>query len=142
MPAYRIRITAVDGRYRIETECLTDAWRDVVLQRVRFVRLQATLAASRLDVILAPTWPTGAAAVLGVSLTPAASSGVRCVRPRRILGADCRRYGRAIVADLRVVVRVCRHATAWCLFSATLADTIIVARILRYAFLAPYSGRL
>ena len=115
---------------------LTEPWRDVVLQRVPSVRLQATLAASRLDVILAPTWPTGAAAVLGVSVTPAASSGVRCLRSRRIPAADCRRYGRAIVADLRVVARVCRPATAWCLFSATLADTMIVARSLRYAFLA------
>src|SRR4029077_17192334 len=37
VPAYQIRNTAVDGRYRIEKEVLTDPWRDVVLQRVRFV---------------------------------------------------------------------------------------------------------
>lgn len=42
--AYRIRNTAVDGRYRIEKEVLTDPWRDVVLQRVRFVPLRGTLA--------------------------------------------------------------------------------------------------
>ena len=41
IPAYRILNTAVDGRYRIEKEVLTDPWRDVVLQRVRFVPLRA-----------------------------------------------------------------------------------------------------
>jgi glucoamylase len=54
VPAYRIRNTAVDGRYRIEKEVLTDPWRDVVLQRVRFVPLQGTLADFRLYVLLAP----------------------------------------------------------------------------------------
>ena len=44
----------VDGRYRIEKEVLTDPWRDVVLQRVRFVPLQGTLADFRLYVLLAP----------------------------------------------------------------------------------------
>src|SRR5712692_8145428 len=54
VPAYQIRNTAVDGRYRIEKEVLTDPWRDVVLQRVRFVPLRGTLADFRLYVILAP----------------------------------------------------------------------------------------
>jgi len=54
IPAYRIRNTAVDGRYRIEKEVLTDPWRDVVLQRVRFVPLQGTLADFRLYALLAP----------------------------------------------------------------------------------------
>ena len=54
VPAYRIRNTAVDGRYRIEKEVLTDPWRDVVLQRVRFVPLQGTLADFRLYALLAP----------------------------------------------------------------------------------------
>ena len=54
VPAYRIRNTAVDGRYRIEKEMSTDPWRDVVLQRVRFVPLQGTLADFRLYVVLAP----------------------------------------------------------------------------------------
>ena len=53
-PAYLIRNTDVDGRYRIEKEVLTDPWRDVVLQRVRFVPLQGTLADFRLYVLLAP----------------------------------------------------------------------------------------
>jgi len=32
VPAYRMLNTALDGRYRIEKEVLTDPWRDVVLQ--------------------------------------------------------------------------------------------------------------
>jgi glucoamylase len=54
VPAYWIRNTAGDGRYRIEKEVLTDPWRDVVLQRVRFVPLQGSLADFRLYVLLAP----------------------------------------------------------------------------------------
>jgi len=54
VPAYRIHNTAVDGRYRIEKEVWTDPWRDVVLQRVRFVPLQGRLADFRLYVLLAP----------------------------------------------------------------------------------------
>jgi glucoamylase len=54
VPAYQIRNTAVDGRYRIEKEVLTDPWRDVVLQRVHFVPLRGTLADFRLYVLLAP----------------------------------------------------------------------------------------
>jgi glucoamylase len=54
IPAYRIHNTAADGRYRIEKEILTDPWRDVVLQRVRFVPLQGKLADFRLYVLLAP----------------------------------------------------------------------------------------
>ena len=54
VPAYLIRNTDVDGRYRIEKEVLTDPWRDVVLQRVRFVPLHGTLADFRLFALLAP----------------------------------------------------------------------------------------
>ena len=54
IPAYRVHNTAADGRYRIEKEILTDPWRDVVLQRVRFVPLQGTLADFHLYVLLAP----------------------------------------------------------------------------------------
>jgi glucoamylase len=54
IPAYRLHNTAADGRYRIEKEILTDPWRDVVLQRVRCVPLQGTLADLRLYVLLAP----------------------------------------------------------------------------------------
>src|SRR5690242_17485455 len=34
IPAYRVRNTAIDGRYQIEKAVLTDPWRDVVLQRI------------------------------------------------------------------------------------------------------------
>ena len=54
VPAYLVRNTAVDGRYRIEKEILTDPWRDVVLQRVRFVPLCGTLTDFRVYVLLAP----------------------------------------------------------------------------------------
>ena len=54
IPAYRIHNTSTDGRYRIEKEILTDPWRDVVLQRVRFVPLHGTLADFNLYVLLAP----------------------------------------------------------------------------------------
>jgi glucoamylase len=54
VPAYLVRNTAIDGRYRIEKEVLTDPWRDVVLQRVRFVPLRGTMADFRLHVLLAP----------------------------------------------------------------------------------------
>jgi glucoamylase len=54
IPAYRVRNTAADGRYRIEKEILTDPWRDVVLQRIRFVPLEGSLADFRLHVLLAP----------------------------------------------------------------------------------------
>jgi glucoamylase len=54
IPAYRVINTADDGRYRIEKDILTDPWRDVVLQRIRFVPLQGTLDDFRLFVLLAP----------------------------------------------------------------------------------------
>ena len=54
IPAYRVRNSAVDWRYRIEKEVLTDPWRDVVLQRIRFTPLQGGPANLRLFVLLAP----------------------------------------------------------------------------------------
>ena len=54
VPCYRVRNTASDGRYRIEKEILTDPWRDVVLQRIRFVPLKGTLSDFRLFALLAP----------------------------------------------------------------------------------------
>jgi glucoamylase len=54
-PACRIRNTARDGRYRIERRrCFAEPWRDVVLQRVRFVPLDGTRGDFRLYVLLAP----------------------------------------------------------------------------------------
>ena len=54
VPSYRICNTARDGRYRIEKEVLTDPWRDVVLQRIRFVPVTGKMADFRLFVLLAP----------------------------------------------------------------------------------------
>jgi glucoamylase len=54
VPAYQIRNTALDRRYRVEKEVLTDPRRDVVLQRVRFVPLEGTISDFRLFVLLAP----------------------------------------------------------------------------------------
>ena len=54
IPAYRIHNTARDGRYRIEKEVLTDPWRDVLLQRVRFVPLEGALTDLHVHVLLAP----------------------------------------------------------------------------------------
>jgi len=52
--SYRIRNTALDGRYRIEKEVMTDPWRDVLLQRIRFVPLRGSMADYRLFALLAP----------------------------------------------------------------------------------------
>src|SRR5437868_4254638 len=44
VPAFELINTELQGRYRIEKEVLTDPYRNVVLQRIRFVPLQGTLA--------------------------------------------------------------------------------------------------
>jgi len=54
VPAYRLVNTCQQGRYRIEKEVLSDPRRDVVLQHVRFVPLQGSLADYHLYVLLAP----------------------------------------------------------------------------------------
>jgi glucoamylase len=54
VPAYHLRNAAIDGRYEIEKEVLSDPWRDVVLQRVRFVPHSGTLADYSVYVLLAP----------------------------------------------------------------------------------------
>ena len=43
VPAFRVRNTALDGRYQVDKDVLTDPSTDVVLQRVRFSPLQGTL---------------------------------------------------------------------------------------------------
>ncbi len=40
VPAYELVNTDTQGRYRIEKEVLTDPWRNVVLQKIRFIPLQ------------------------------------------------------------------------------------------------------
>lgn len=54
IPAYRLTNTSNDGRYRIEKEVLSDPWRSVVLQKIRFVPLQGSLRNYRLYALLAP----------------------------------------------------------------------------------------
>jgi glucoamylase len=53
VPAYELINTDMQGRYRIEKEVLTDPWRNVVLQRIRFVPLQGQLADYRIYALLA-----------------------------------------------------------------------------------------
>jgi glucoamylase len=53
VPVYELTNAHVEGRYRIEKEVLTDPWRNVVLQRIRFVPLQGNLAGYRLYALLA-----------------------------------------------------------------------------------------
>jgi glucoamylase len=48
VPVYELTNTEVQGRYRIEKEVLTDPWRNVVLQKIRFVPLKGTLRDYRL----------------------------------------------------------------------------------------------
>ena len=54
IPAYELTNTCHSGRYRIEKEILTDPWRNVVLQKVRFVPLLGSLRDYRLYALLAP----------------------------------------------------------------------------------------
>ena len=54
VPVYELTNTALDGRYRIEKEVLTDPWRNVVLQKIRFVPLQGKLGDYHLYAVLAP----------------------------------------------------------------------------------------
>ena len=53
VPVYELTNTHVEGRYRIEKEVLTDPWRNVVLQKIKFVPLQGNLADYRLYALLA-----------------------------------------------------------------------------------------
>jgi len=54
VPAYRLTNTALDGRYRIHKEILSDPYRHVVLQRIRFEPLQGKLPDYRCYALLAP----------------------------------------------------------------------------------------
>jgi glucoamylase len=53
VPAYQLTNTCETGRYRIEKEVLTDPWRNVVLQKIRFVPLQGNLGDYRVYALLA-----------------------------------------------------------------------------------------
>ncbi len=54
VPAFELINTHVDGRYRIHKEVLTDPYRNVVLQKIRFVPLQGNLSDYRLYALLSP----------------------------------------------------------------------------------------
>src|SRR5437868_14816012 len=54
VPVYELTNTELQGRYRIEKEIFSDPYRNVVLQRVRFLPLQGKLADYRLYALLAP----------------------------------------------------------------------------------------
>lgn len=54
VPVFELTNTEAHGRYRIEKEVLTDPYRNVVLQKIRFVPLQGKLADYRLYALLSP----------------------------------------------------------------------------------------
>ncbi len=54
VPLYELTNTETKGNYRIEKEVLTDPYRNVVLQKVRFVPLRGTIADYRLYAVLSP----------------------------------------------------------------------------------------
>src|ERR1700685_4023654 len=54
VPVYELINTENEGRYRIHKELLTDPYRNVVLQNIRFEPLQGSLADYRLYALLAP----------------------------------------------------------------------------------------
>ncbi|MGA1984762.1 MAG: glucan 1,4-alpha-glucosidase [Candidatus Sulfotelmatobacter sp.] len=54
IPAYELVNTDISGRYRIHKEVLTDPYRNVVLQKIRFEPLQGTLSDYHLYALLAP----------------------------------------------------------------------------------------
>lgn len=54
VPVYELTNTENNGRYRIHKEILTDPYRNVVLQNIRFEPLQGSLADYRLYALLSP----------------------------------------------------------------------------------------
>jgi glucoamylase len=54
VPAYELINTEIDGHYRIHKEILTDSYRNVVLQKIRFEPLQGQLADYHLYALLSP----------------------------------------------------------------------------------------
>src|SRR5579863_8148431 len=62
VPAYSVTNTCMQGRYRIHKEVLTDPYRNVVLQKIRFEPLRGQLSDYRLYALLAPhvaNWGAG-----------------------------------------------------------------------------------
>jgi len=54
VPVYNLINTSLDGRYQIEKQVLSDPYRNVVLQRVRFSARQGKLADHRCYALLSP----------------------------------------------------------------------------------------
>jgi len=54
VPAFELINTEIQGRYRIEKEVLTDPYRNVVLQKIRFIPFRGTLSDYRLYALLSP----------------------------------------------------------------------------------------
>jgi len=54
IPAYLLTNTCISGRYRIHKEVLTDPYRNVVLQKIRFEPLQGQLSDYHLYALLSP----------------------------------------------------------------------------------------
>jgi glucoamylase len=54
IPAFQMANTEISGRYRIRKEVLTDPYRNVVLQKVRFEPLQGALSDYQLFALLSP----------------------------------------------------------------------------------------
>jgi glucoamylase len=54
IPGFELVNTSTDGRYRIHKEILTDPYRNVVLQKIRFEPLQGKLSDYRLYALLSP----------------------------------------------------------------------------------------
>jgi glucoamylase len=54
VPVYELTNTDISGRYRIHKEVLSDPYRNVVLQKVRFEPLRGTLSDYRLFALLSP----------------------------------------------------------------------------------------
>ncbi len=54
VPAFELTNTEINGRYRIHKEILTDPYRNVLLQQIRFEPLQGQLSDYRLYVLLSP----------------------------------------------------------------------------------------
>src|SRR5215470_2996301 len=54
VPVFELTNTCMQGRYKIYKEVLTDPWRNVVLQKIRFAPLTGKLADYRLYALLSP----------------------------------------------------------------------------------------
>ncbi|WP_137387670.1 glucan 1,4-alpha-glucosidase [Rhodoligotrophos defluvii] len=61
VPGFRLTNTALDGRYRMSKQIITDPLRDTVLQEVRFEPLHGTLLDYRLYALIAPHLVNGGA---------------------------------------------------------------------------------